>query len=365
MNAAVQASVVSLRVVAKTPEADGVVSLTLARPDGRRLPDWTPGAHIDVVLPSGMARQYSLCGNRFDAHTYRVGVLREPDGRGGSAYVHDVLAPGDVVGVGGPRNNFPLVPSSSYLFVAGGIGITPLLPMIHQADLLDADWRLLYGGRTRDSIAFRAELAAYGDRVQVVPQDEHGLLDLATFLGSPRPGVKVYCCGPPPLLAARRHVHDDAGTGQLHRERSPRTRSSGRGCAPIPGSRGWRSTRLCGGSRRCRRSSGRRPPTSRSRTASSYRPAARSSCSWLPQTEIPGTGPTRMPSTCPATRPDTSGSAWASTSASASIARLEAEALLTALAERVATIELAGPTRRHHNNTLRAWESLPVRLRTA
>ena len=202
MNGAVPANVVSLEVVTKTPAADGVVSLTLARPDGRRLPDWTPGAHIDLVLPTGSTRQYSLCGDRFDAHTYRIGVLREPDGRGGSAYVHDVLAPGDVVGVGGPRNNFPLVPSASYLFVAGGIGITPLLPMIHQADLLDADWRLLYGGRTRGSMAFCDELAAYGGRVQLAPQDEHGLLDLPAFLGAPRQGVKVYCCGPSPLLAA-------------------------------------------------------------------------------------------------------------------------------------------------------------------
>ena len=138
------------------------------------------------MLPNGLTRQYSLCGDRWDPLTYRVGVLRELDGRGGSAFVHDELAVGDVVGVGGPRNNFPLVPSEQYLFVAGGIGITPLLPMIAQADLLGADWRLLYGGRRRGSMAFLDELSAYGDRVQVVPQDEYGLLDLAAFLGEPR-----------------------------------------------------------------------------------------------------------------------------------------------------------------------------------
>ncbi|TQM45036.1 PDR/VanB family oxidoreductase [Pseudonocardia cypriaca] len=211
--------VVSLQVVAKTAEADGVVSLTLARPDGRRLPDWTPGAHVDLVLPTGITRQYSLCGDRWDAHTYRVAVLREPDGRGGSAFVHEVLAPGDVVGVGGPRNNFPLVPSASYLFVAGGIGITPLLPMIHQADLLGADWRLLYGGRSRRSMAFLDELSAHGDRVQAVPQDEHGLLDLAGFLGEPRPGVRVYCCGPAPLLAAIERACAGWPPHTLHLER--------------------------------------------------------------------------------------------------------------------------------------------------
>jgi len=192
-----------LGIRAKDTIADGVVSLTLAHPDGGRLPDWTPGSHIDLVLPEGTTRQYSLCGDRWDPYTYRIAVLREPAGRGGSAYVHDRLAPGDLVGVGGPRNHFPLVPADRYLFIAGGIGITPLLPMIHQAELMGADWQLLYGGRSRASMAFREELsAAHGDRVHISPQDECGLLDLAPWLGTPDPGTKVYCCGPAPLLAA-------------------------------------------------------------------------------------------------------------------------------------------------------------------
>ncbi|SFF74554.1 PDR/VanB family oxidoreductase [Blastococcus tunisiensis] len=198
--------VAELRVVRKTPVADGVLTLELAAPSGGRLRDWTPGAHVDLALPNGLTRQYSLCGDRWDPFTYRVGVLREPVGRGGSAFVHDELAVGDVVGVGGPRNNFPLVPSDSYLFVAGGIGITPLLPMVHQAELLGADWRLLYGGRRRASMAFLDDLAAYGDRVLVRPEEEFGLLDLAGFLGDPRPGVRLYSCGPAPLLAAMETV---------------------------------------------------------------------------------------------------------------------------------------------------------------
>jgi ferredoxin-NADP reductase len=196
------ADVAALRVTAKEILADGVLTLELAAPSGGRLRDWTPGSHIDLTLPSGLTRQYSLCGDRWDPTTYRVGVLREPDGRGGSAFVHDVLAVGDLVGVGGPRNNFPLVPSAQYLFVAGGIGITPILPMVRQADLLGADWRLLYGGRRRGSMAFLDELPGYGDRVLVRPEDEHGLLDLAGFLGEPRGGVRVYACGPAPLIAA-------------------------------------------------------------------------------------------------------------------------------------------------------------------
>jgi ferredoxin-NADP reductase len=189
---------VPLRIAAKTVVADGVVALTLEHPAGGRLPDWTPGAHVDLVLPNGMTRQYSLCGNRFDPQTYRVAVLREPDGRGGSAFVHDELRAGDTVAIGGPRNHFRLVPARRYEFIAGGIGITPLLPMIAQATMLGADWHLRYGGRTRTSMAFAGELA--GDRVTIVPQDEQGLLDLT--LPEPSPDTKVYCCGPAPLLAA-------------------------------------------------------------------------------------------------------------------------------------------------------------------
>src|SRR4051794_8884190 len=118
-----------LRVVAKDQVAGDVLTLSLASPQGLRLRDWTPGAHIDLVLPNGMTRQYSLCGDRRDPFTYRVGVLREQSGRGGSAYVHDELEVGDLVGVGGPRNNFALVPSEQYLFVAGGGGLTPPVPV--------------------------------------------------------------------------------------------------------------------------------------------------------------------------------------------------------------------------------------------
>jgi ferredoxin-NADP reductase len=215
----VSADVATLRVVGKQVQADGVVTLELTAPSGGRLRDWTAGSHIDLVLPNGMTRQYSLCGDRWDPFTYRVGVLREVTGRGGSAFVHEELSVGDLVGVGGPRNNFPLVPSDSYLFVAGGIGITPLLPMIRQADMLGADWRLLYGGRRRSSMAFLDELAPFGDRVVVRPEDEFGLLDLAGFLGEPRSGVRVYACGPAPLLGAMERVCADWPPYTLRTER--------------------------------------------------------------------------------------------------------------------------------------------------
>jgi ferredoxin-NADP reductase len=217
--APVGADVATLRVTAKERQADGVLTLELAAPSGGRLRDWTPGSHIDLVLPNGLTRQYSLCGDRWDAHTYRVGVLREPESRGGSSHVHDSLQVGDLVGVGGPRNNFALVPSDRYLFVAGGIGVTPILPMVRQAEMLGADWQLLYGGRHRGSMGFLDELATYGDKVLVRPQDEFGLLDLAGFLGQPRSGVRVYACGPGPLLAAMERACADWPPYTLRTER--------------------------------------------------------------------------------------------------------------------------------------------------
>ncbi|WP_309238579.1 PDR/VanB family oxidoreductase [Actinoplanes aureus] len=209
----------TLRVTGKEPVADGVVALTLADPAGARLPDWTPGAHIDLILPGGLVRQYSLCGDRWNPYTYRIAVLREPAGRGGSAYIHDVLDLGEAVGLGGPRNNFPLVPADRYLFIAGGIGITPLLPMVAQADLLGADWALLYGGRREASIAFLENLAGYGDRVQIRPQDRYGLLDLPAFVDGHRPGTRVYSCGPAPLLAAVEQACADLPPHTLRIER--------------------------------------------------------------------------------------------------------------------------------------------------
>ena len=191
-----------VRVESKRQVADGVVALTLREIGGSPLPRWSPGAHVDLVLDGVPTRQYSLCGDPADHHVWRLGILRDADGGGGSRFVHDRLRAGEVIRIRGPRNNFGLADSPSYLFVAGGIGITPILPMIAAAQAASADWHLLYGGRCRASMAFLGELARYGDRVTVAPQDETGLLDLDTFLGSPRPDALVYCCGPEPLLAA-------------------------------------------------------------------------------------------------------------------------------------------------------------------
>jgi ferredoxin-NADP reductase len=208
-----------LVVSRRTDEAAGVVSLTLRHPAGAPLPAWEPGAHIDVMPAEGLTRQYSLCGDPADRSAWRIAVLREPDGRGGSAYVHDELPEGASLRVRGPRNNFRLVPAPRYLFIAGGIGITPILPMTAAAEAAGAEWTLLYGGRTRASMAFSGQLAAYGGKVRIAPQDETGLLDLASYLAGEEPDTLVYCCGPEPLLNA---VEEQCGTfrsGALHIER--------------------------------------------------------------------------------------------------------------------------------------------------
>lgn len=201
-------------------EAEGVVSLTLRAPSGEPLPPWEPGAHLEVVLGDGLVRHYSLCGEVSDETTWRIAVLLEPNSRGGSRFVHEAIRPGHQLHVTGPRNNFRLVENDRYVFVAGGIGITPILPMVRQLASTGRPWTLLYGGRTRESMAFLDELAAFtGGDLLVRPQDEFGLLDLDSLLGEPQPGTSVYCCGPGPLIDAVEERCRTWPPGSLHRER--------------------------------------------------------------------------------------------------------------------------------------------------
>ena len=199
--------------------AEDVVALAVEPASGGVLPAWRPGAHIDLMLGPGLERQYSLCGDPQDRSTWRIGVLRERQSRGGSAFVHERVRPGDTLRCRGPRNNFPLEAAEEYVFVAGGIGITPILPMIARCEAEGRPWRLHYGGRSAASMAFTTELAAFGDRVRTWPQDEVGLIDLAAALGRPRPGVGVYCCGPEPLLAAVERACTGWPAGTVHVER--------------------------------------------------------------------------------------------------------------------------------------------------
>ncbi|MEV4604386.1 PDR/VanB family oxidoreductase [Amycolatopsis sp. NPDC049253] len=187
-------------------EAANVVSLRLERPDGGGLPSWEPGAHVELTLPSGRIRQYSLCGPRDDPHGYTIAVLREPSSRGGSAEIHDTGLVGRELQIRGPRNNFSLRPAGSYVLVAGGIGITPILSMARELAARGADWRLHYGGRSLESMSFLPALdalaCAVGAPAEVRAEDESGMLPITEIVSTAPAGAAIYACGPGGLLDA-------------------------------------------------------------------------------------------------------------------------------------------------------------------
>lgn len=183
-------------------EAEGVRSYRFERPDGGALSTWAPGAHLEFILPSGLIRQYSLCGDPEDRSGYVVAVLDQPAGRGGSREFHEAVRPGTTLRVRGPRNHFALSDAESYLFVAGGIGITPIVPMVRAVAKSGRDFRVVYGGRTLASMAFRDEIDGFGAAASIVPEDTAGRIDIAAELARAPVGTHVYCCGPEPLLHA-------------------------------------------------------------------------------------------------------------------------------------------------------------------
>ncbi|MGC0419563.1 PDR/VanB family oxidoreductase [Embleya sp. AB8] len=217
-----QAGLLELVVRERVVEAEDVVSLRLTAPAGGRLPGWQPGAHLLVVLPSGRQRHYSLCGDPTDRYTYRIAIRRLAAGGGGSVEIHDALPVGTTLRTAGPRNAFPFAAEPAVLFLAGGIGITPILPMVRQAARLGLDWRLIHLGRTRASLPFGdelAELGTRGGRFTVRADDEEGPPDCAELLRHAPAGGTVYCCGPAPMLAGVRAALDPSPARGLHFER--------------------------------------------------------------------------------------------------------------------------------------------------
>jgi ferredoxin-NADP reductase len=207
-----------LRVGSLTWEATDVLSLTLVDAAGGQLPPWRPGAHIDFAPAAGLVAQYSLCGT-VGAREWRIAVLLQREGKGVSRWVHERLRPGEIIRASDPRNNFTLVSAPSYLFLAGGIGITPFLPMIDALRSKGCHWRLAYGGRRRESLAFADTLTAYGSAVQLYPQDETGHLPLDALLGSVEADCAVYCCGPESLIDAVERWLSAKGKPSPHVER--------------------------------------------------------------------------------------------------------------------------------------------------
>jgi ferredoxin-NADP reductase len=191
----------SLRVTRVTWEADGVVGLRLSTTDGPELPEWGPGAHLVVRLPSGLTRQYSLCGDPCERGHYEIAVRLETAGRGGSAEIHGTALIGRELVVTEVRNHFPLGTAAEYLLIAGGIGITPLMPMARALAERGAEWAAVYCGHGVETMAFRHELAGVGgDRVRFVDTATEPRPDLKALVGVLGPGAVVYCCGPNSLL---------------------------------------------------------------------------------------------------------------------------------------------------------------------
>ncbi|MFM0662945.1 PDR/VanB family oxidoreductase [Paraburkholderia sediminicola] len=189
----------------RSDEAQDVVRLALRRPDGESLPAFTAGAHIDLFLPNGLTRQYSLIGDVGETYCYEVAVSKVANGRGGSSCVHSTLNVGNTLDISEPRNNFPLQPGHNrFLFIAGGIGITPILSMIRYCERQGWAWQLLYLARSRAHAAFYQQLAAFGaDRVRVHFDDEAGhFFDFSNGSLVVEPNVPIYCCGPAPVMKA-------------------------------------------------------------------------------------------------------------------------------------------------------------------
>ena len=194
-----------LRVSAVAAEARDVLRLELTDPQGAMLPPFEPGAHLTLHLPNGLQRQYSLAGDWRERRRYVLGVGRAAGSRGGSEFVHGALRVGMEIACSVPANNFALVDAPRYLFVAGGIGITPLLAMVHWCEAHGKPWKLVYAARSRVRMGFYEELRAFGGQVRFHCDDEQGApLPVAPLMADPEPGTHVYCCGPAPLMEAVR-----------------------------------------------------------------------------------------------------------------------------------------------------------------
>ncbi len=223
----------TLTVVDRSDLADAIIGITLRAPEGQLLPAWEPGAHVQITVEENgqqFVRSYSLCGDPDDRRHFRIAVLNCADGSGGSAAVHRVVRSGDSLVVSRPRNLFEFRPDPTrpVFFIAGGIGVTPLLPMVHEAVRRGMDWQALYLGRNPSAMALCDELTGYAvaaQQVRIHHSGVNGTFDLAQLVSEFPSGTQVYACGPEPLLSALTELHEQ-GTGwelQLERFAAPAT----------------------------------------------------------------------------------------------------------------------------------------------
>jgi len=212
-----------LRVASAAPAADGIRRFELTSPDGAPLAEFSPGAHLLLQAPNGMTRRYSISNPPAERQHYVIAVKREAHGRGGSASMVDEIRAGDLLHASLPRNEFALKASAGgYLFVAGGIGITPIRSMVHHvAATGDAPFELYYLSRDPGSTAFRDDFGALPARGKVVVHHDHGdpqrSLDLWPVFEKPR-AAQIYCCGPPALMEAVRDMTGHWPTSAVHFE---------------------------------------------------------------------------------------------------------------------------------------------------
>ena len=200
-------SFLQVRVARRTEEAQDICGLELVAIDGGTLPSFAAGSHIDVHLPGGIVRQYSLCNDPSEAHRYQIAVLRDPASRGGSSAVHEVVAEGDVLQISAPRNHFALEPDAPHhLLLAGGIGVTPILCMAERLSVLGASFRMHYAGRSRQRMAFQQRIAdsTFADQVQLYfdEGDASQRLNIEAVLADALPDTHLYVCGPQGFIDA-------------------------------------------------------------------------------------------------------------------------------------------------------------------
>lgn len=226
----------TLRVERVEHGADKVLFLTFVDPAGGALPTWEPGAHLDLSLPSGLSRQYSLCGDPHDTHRYTVAVLRVDDGRGGSLEIHNTDLVGSTLQVRGPTNHFKLIDAPSYLLLAGGIGITPIVAMARELQSRGSQWQLTYAARTASAMVFAEELSSQPDRVRLLTDDVDGLPDFSALIAAQPARTAVYCCGPEPMIRHIEDVCEANSSATLHTERFA---PSGKVAAPTGGERSF------------------------------------------------------------------------------------------------------------------------------
>lgn len=193
-------SLLQVKVLSKTREADDIAGFELVSLDGQPLPSFSAGSHIDVHVGAGLIRQYSLCNAPHDSRHYQIAVLRDANSRGGSAGMHEEIEVGAVLNISAPRNHFPLTPAKRSILLAGGIGVTPILCMAEQLAASGADFVLHYCARAPERTAFRERIAASSFAGQVSYHYDSGAdeqkLKLAELIATPDADTHIYVCGP-------------------------------------------------------------------------------------------------------------------------------------------------------------------------